>query len=537
MSIMRLRKIFNKSVRIRIGKRSISLGSPLVVVFWAIVVIFVIGAYSMFSGAPRQRGPGQQERTVSKLIAQVDGYKIRRRDFEQRLAMMIRSQPTKIDIPQLGYLKTNLLDGMLQRHLMLKAARAEGARVSRQEIIGEQHRLVDSAISRRFPDQKDLRSFLQQRQISYEQYRQEVLENRYGDEAALREDLLARKLQDLVKGRVTVTDEQVKEDYTEVKAQHILITPESFMKPPKENEQPETEEQANRPEPLTKQQAEAKAQQKAQQLLQQIKEGADFAQLAKEHSEDPRSAEQGGNLGWMRHGQMVKEFEQAAFALEVGQVSDVVATDYGFHIIKVLGRRSNLPDDFEEHKDNYKQQVLTRRQPQAWQEYQDNLEEQANIQIFDAELKADKLWEDGNTTEAMSLLAEAAENDPFNMSARYQLAQLYRQVGENAAGIKYLQQITENSQGASSAQVHLELGELLQDQGLTEEALAEFTSASDWATVLQFGNYFIHIRLKTIFQDMKKPDLVTQEEEWLTEFNEQQKTGLTMPGPITLPGG
>ncbi len=535
MSIMRLRKIFNRPVRMRIGKRSISLGSPLVVIFWGIVVIFVIGAYTTFSGSPQQQRAGPQEREVSKLVCQVGGFKIPRRQFEQRLALMVKNQPTKIDIPELAYIKTSLLDGMIQRHLMLEAARAEGVKVSGQEITGEQDQLVDSAISRRFPDQKDLRNFLQQQQISYEQYRQKVREDYYGDKDVIREDLLVRRLEDLIKGRVTVTDEQVKENYTEVKPQHILISPDSFLNPPAEKEPTDAEAEAQPPLSLTKEQAEAKAQQKAEQLLQQIKEGADFAQLAKENSECP-SAEKGGDLGWVRRGQMVKEFEQAAFALEVGQISNIVKTDYGFHIIKVTDRRSNLPDDFEENKDNYKQQVLTRRQEQAWGEYQDSLEKEANIQIFDPELKANKLLEKGNKNEAMSLLAEAAENDPFNMSARYQLAQLCRQAGENAAAVKYLQQIAEDSEGASSAQVHLELGELLNEQGMTEEALAEFTSASDWAAAPQYGNYYIHTRLKTIFQDMEKPDLVKQEDEWMAEFRQQQNIGPTRPGTVTLPG-
>jgi len=73
----------------------------------------------------------------------------------------------------------------------------------------------------------------------------------------------------------------------------------------------------------------------ADELLKQLKEGADFAQLAKTHSDDTSNADQGGELGTFGRGVMVKEFEQAVFALRPGQLSDVVRTPFGFHIIKV----------------------------------------------------------------------------------------------------------------------------------------------------------------------------------------------------------
>ncbi len=75
-------------------------------------------------------------------------------------------------------------------------------------------------------------------------------------------------------------------------------------------------------------------------LLTQIREGADFAELATEHSDDPGTAANGGDLGWFRRGGMVKEFEEAAFALFDGQVSGIVETQYGLHIIKVERSRA-----------------------------------------------------------------------------------------------------------------------------------------------------------------------------------------------------
>ncbi len=83
------------------------------------------------------------------------------------------------------------------------------------------------------------------------------------------------------------------------------------------------------------------ARQKAEEVLAEVKsEGADFAQLAKNYSECP-TAENGGDLGWFGKGKMVAQFEEAAFSLEPGEISDLVQTEFGWHIIKVEERRIN----------------------------------------------------------------------------------------------------------------------------------------------------------------------------------------------------
>ncbi|HLK22957.1 MAG TPA: peptidylprolyl isomerase [Bryobacteraceae bacterium] len=77
---------------------------------------------------------------------------------------------------------------------------------------------------------------------------------------------------------------------------------------------------------------------KAEDILKQVKAGGDFAKLAEQNSDDKTNASKGGDLGWVSRGQMVPEFEKATFALNKGQTSDVVTTNYGFHIVQVLDK-------------------------------------------------------------------------------------------------------------------------------------------------------------------------------------------------------
>ena len=97
---------------------------------------------------------------------------------------------------------------------------------------------------------------------------------------------------------------------------------------------------------------------KAEDILNQVKKGAKFEDLAKKYSEDPGTKDKGGDLGWLIQGQTVPEFEKAAFSLQKGQISDLVKTQYGFHIIEVLEKETAHTKPFEEVKESLRPQLL-----------------------------------------------------------------------------------------------------------------------------------------------------------------------------------
>jgi peptidyl-prolyl cis-trans isomerase D len=105
----------------------------------------------------------------------------------------------------------------------------------------------------------------------------------------------------------------------------------------------------------------AEIRQKAEAVLKQAKSGANFEELAKKYSEDDATKPKGGDLGWIVDNQTVPEFQQAAFSLPKGAISDLVKTEYGFHIIKVLDREAAHTKSFEEVRDSILQPVLDQK--------------------------------------------------------------------------------------------------------------------------------------------------------------------------------
>jgi len=122
---------------------------------------------------------------------------------------------------------------------------------------------------------------------------------------------------------------------------------------------------------------------KAKEILAKIKAGGDFAALAKENSTDTGSKEQGGFLGYFGRGQMVPEFEKAAFTMIKGQVSEPVKTNFGWHIIKLEDRRRKPPPSFNEVKET----ILNSLAVLKAQEVVGALRKKADVEYLDDDIK------------------------------------------------------------------------------------------------------------------------------------------------------
>ncbi|AQQ52550.1 peptidylprolyl isomerase [Planococcus lenghuensis] len=170
-----------------------------------------------------------------------------------------------------------------------------------ENVLSEAYEVTDEQVEERYNTELE--------QMGEEGFQQYLASNGYTEETYkdfIRLNLLQEAA--LTEG-VEISEEDVQTQYerttTELNARHILV---------------EDEETAN-------------------EVIERLEAGEDFAELAAEFSTDPGSAENGGELGWFGTGAMVPAFEDAAYALEVGEVSEPVQSDYGFHIIEVLETR------------------------------------------------------------------------------------------------------------------------------------------------------------------------------------------------------
>lgn len=153
-----------------------------------------------------------------------------------------------------------------------------------------------------------------------------------------------------------------------------------------------------------------KTEKEAKDILAQIKSGGNFEELAKKNSVDSSSAK-GGDLGWFGKGSMVPAFEKAALALKEGQVSDVVKSDFGFHIIKLTGKRAAGVRPLDEVKEQIKAAIMPAKQQEVFQKIKEELKKSAKITVKEDVLNAvgDKKEDDkADTKKAIEPVKPAA---------------------------------------------------------------------------------------------------------------------------------
>ncbi|MBE3575438.1 MAG: peptidylprolyl isomerase [Firmicutes bacterium] len=217
-----------------------------------------------------------------------------------------------------------ILDLLITEQLIRQEAAKEGVTVTPQQVDDQM-----AQIRSQFPSEAEYQAALAQNQLTPELLRYQVE--------------MSLLVQGLSRHGVTVTDQEVTDYFNanhaqfdqpaKVRVRHILVDTE----------------------------------QEAQDIEKALTGGADFAALAKEKSQDPGTKDQGGELGWITQDQVVQEFGDAAFKLKVGEISQPVKTQFGYHILQVEERQEAVPAKLAEVADQIRQTLLQQKSkdPQA----------------------------------------------------------------------------------------------------------------------------------------------------------------------------
>lgn len=290
------------------------------------------------------------------VVARVNGTVIYRKAVREVVQGALAVADAQPDPATIGKLADAALDSLIALELLYQESQTQGTTVTAAAIDEEMARTRS-----RFPDAGSFNSLLKARGMS---------------EADLRRDTqktmaVNRLLESTVWKGIKVTPEQAKQFYeqnrdefkhpAEIRVSHILIRVK------------EGASAADR----------KAAQQRAAGLLEQLKAGADFAQMARDNSQDPSSAAQAGDLGYVAPGETDPAFEKAAFALATNQLSDVVKTPYGFHIIKVTGRRDAGYEPLAEVQDRIKAVLEKRERQQREADLVATLRKKAKVELVE----------------------------------------------------------------------------------------------------------------------------------------------------------
>ncbi len=302
-----------------------------------------------------------QGKIVRDYIAIVNGKKISKEKYEREFANLkrrIAASGRRLTPIQELELKKNLLESLINRELLYQQSQKVGITVGQEQI---EKQLV--AVKKHYPDDATFKKALEKAHYTES-----------GIKDQLRRAIAIEKFIDQeLKSKIQITDKDVRDYYdnhkdlfrrpAQIRASHILV---------KLGPNPTKEEKE-------------KALKKIKKIQERLKKGDNFAELAKKYSEGP-SAKKGGDLGYFSRGQMVKPFEDAAFALDKGQVSDVVQTVFGYHLIKVTDKRPETTLPFEKVKDRLKQYLVEQKLQKMVRNYAENLKKKAKVERFASDL-------------------------------------------------------------------------------------------------------------------------------------------------------
>ncbi len=275
--------------------------------------MILIVSTSLFLGWMIGEVRSQDTIVLDKIVAKVGGEVIFHSDVEEQMAMMRERKGTPGKTEQCLILESLMAQAMLVHY----------AKIDSVEVTDDQ---VNSEIDARM--NQILAYMNNDRKLFQEVYGQTVSEMREQVKEDMMRKLLGDKMQDQIMSNVQVTPSEVVNFYNQIPKDSL----------PYFNAEVELAEIVVYPQ--VNEEEKNKAFEKINRIRDELKTGEDFAALARKFSDDG-SAREGGDLGWTTRGSFVPEFEAADFQLETNEVSDVVETEFGYHIIQLLERRAN----------------------------------------------------------------------------------------------------------------------------------------------------------------------------------------------------
>lgn len=290
---------------------------------------------------------------IPAVVAKVNGTPIAKGDLI-KVADQFHSQAPAMTETAEFYRK--ILDQLISNELLRQEATAAGVTASDDEVnkqLGE--------LKGRFPSPEKFQEELKKNGLTEAEIAKQI-----------RENLVMQKfVETKVVADVKVSDADVKAFYDK--------NPDKLTRPERIHIRHILVGVSKTPTPEDKK----KAQAKADELLAKLKAGGDFAKLAEESSDDPGSKAKGGDLSWVSRGQMVKPFEDAAFALKKpNEISPVVESQFGFHIIQLLEHQDAGKVPFDEVKDKISGFLKQQQQKEKFFDHIKTLKDKAKVEIF-----------------------------------------------------------------------------------------------------------------------------------------------------------
>lgn len=270
-------------------------------IFFIITLVFTTSSHSIFG----------QEKIVDQVIGVVGNNIILTSDIETQYLQM-RAQ----GMTSQGDLKCEIFEDLLAQKLLLNQAILDSIEVTPSQVEQELDQRLAMFIEQ-IGSQERLEAY----------YNKSMLEIKSDFRDLIRDQILTRQMQSQISADITVTPSEVKSLYRNLPSDSLPIIP----------AQVEYKQLVRNP-PYTEQ-TKLVVRERLLELRRRIIQGEDFATLAILYSEDPGSANQGGELGFLSRNDLVKEFADAAYALKPGAVSSIVETSFGFHLIQMIERK------------------------------------------------------------------------------------------------------------------------------------------------------------------------------------------------------